>query len=169
MSYIHSFFNNQKLISPHSDSLLLRTNFFLSKEKSDFRNYSQHLNKNFSQHMVFMPNLSMVRGPLCFGAPFLPQPVEFDLVNIGFPRCPKVQEDPVNGQLRFEDDSECELFKELMGKVFEGMVYNGDSFDNNMQNMNMNMQNNMNMQQTNLVLTSINGIGINISHVLIGL
>merc|ERR1712232_1035181 len=104
MQNLLSFFNNPKLISPHSDSMLLRTNFFLAKEKSDFRGFSQDLNKNFTQNMVFMPNLSMARGPLCFGAPFLPMPVEFDLVNMSFPRCPKVSECPVSGAMRFEDD-----------------------------------------------------------------
>ena len=67
-------FNHPKLLSPYTDSLLLRTNFFLAKEKSDYRNLSQHLNRNHTQEMIFFPNLSMVKGPLagrCFGLTFL--------------------------------------------------------------------------------------------------
>merc|ERR1711871_1249925 len=117
-------FNRLRMLSQYTDSLLLRTNFYLAKEKSDFRSHSQHLSQKFGEDMIFMPHLSLIRGPLMCGAPFLPQPVEFDLVNIGFHRSCKVEECPVSGQLRFQDQAESDLFRELMGKVFEGLVYN---------------------------------------------
>jgi hypothetical protein len=48
MNNFMSYFNNPKLLSPHTDSMLLRTNFYLAKEKADFRNLSSRLNKSFS-------------------------------------------------------------------------------------------------------------------------
>lgn len=115
----HNDMQRTKLLSSRTDSMLLRSSFFLAKEKADFRGISNRINKPYSKDLIYMRDLSMIRGPLIYGAPFLPVPIAFDLICCGFVRCPAVCEDQSNNTMRFENEGERQLFQQLLDNVFD--------------------------------------------------
>eukprot|EP00392_Amoebophrya_sp_AT5.2_P006258 g6268.t1 len=135
-----------KLLSAHTDAMVFRTNFVLAKEKlmrqlAGLTNGGHQHGANFhtgcststfgfdaSSSLYLLQNLCVLRGPVVFGAPFLPVPIPFDLLtNCSTKyRSPRVHEDPHNKTLRFADPEQKSEFQEMLDRIFDAIEAEGD-------------------------------------------